>query len=1005
MKKKIYAALSLILAVLLIIPCNLLINKNAFGNKGYTVSIDEFCEKVKSFSEDYTYLEAVDKFDRDNKPVFSAYENRLIVKTGRQLKNVSAVDSVYYDDIAVLQYEDRNAMNEDFNTLKAKGYTVSKDNILYMSSAEYDSGVNNNYAYNDSGANYTKDIFANNGTAYSDIVVGVMDTGIDYTHSIYNGTGRYIQNPVNFSASGGENDPMDDNGHGTLVSGIIAMSTPDNVKVKPYKVLDANGSCETSALIACCEYILAESKKPDVVNMSLGGYDLLNIEDGILDSAVSKLVDAGITVCCAAGNEGVSCDYATPASCEKVITVSSHGTSYGFSDFSDYGNCVDVCAPGENVYAPQKGGGYSSGYSGTSFSTPFVSAACTYVLMQHPKYTPSQVKEKIRSSAVPVARDNKLYYGCGILSFANLIDGKALSPISPSVKPGLYHNSQTISFNVPSGYDLVYRKSFTIGNVIPEATSTNVYTAPITVDADTIITYALVKDGKYVSNITSAEYEIQYYADESDFTMSGTAISGYTGTKKNFIVPDTINGVAPTEVLSEVFKESTTTAVLTGVVLPDSVTRLGAGCFKNCSRLRHITAKGVTSFAGTGVFQGCSQLRDEVMPNLKTVTASAFDGCTKLHYIDFGENVTSLKSNLFSNSGLMEADMPNAKISLLSNEEVFKGSKLFKCNLPLVSELGVSMFYGCSYLYDYTFGEIKTIRSSALYGCSNLLYLDVSNLTSLYSGALEGCYIDDFYAPGITKFKDSNGVFGKYCNVRTLDLPNFTAKLNAKSLNYSSVRNIYLDSVTEISSTAFVNMPFVSIFYLPNAQAFYSPTVSKTTVDTMINNPYCDYSTTDIVWIPSATAVGELKFDNLGFLLAPNISQIDVKLRNGRNNIAVLGENATATFTAFGSGVGISATPVVVTSQGTDAVDGCTTVSYSECEFYAVAVMSSGRGAMYECAGIRVVVPGRLLLKAWGEGEINKTPDTAKSRFIFDINQDSIINAKDFAMFKQYIWI
>ena len=1001
MKKKLRRIITFVLAVILVIPCNLLINHSVKESKAYTVSIDEFCQKVRSYSEEYNCLEAIDKYDADNKPVFSSYENRLIVKTEKQLKDVNAVDSVYYDDIAVLQYDSRDAMNEDYDNLKSKGYTISRDNTLYISSAEYDSGVQGNYAYNDSGANYSKDIIANNGTAYSDIVVGVIDTGIDYTHSIYKGTGRYIHNPVNFGTSGNENDPMDDQGHGTLVSGIITMSTPDNVKVKPYKVLNADGSCDTSALVACCEYILSESNKPKVVNMSFGGYDLLNTDEGILDYSVSKLVDAGITVCCAAGNEGVSCDYATPAGCEKVITVSAHGESYGFSDFSDFGNCVDVCAPGENVYAPKLGGGYSSGNSGTSFSAPFVSAACTYILMQHPDYTPRQIKEKIRSSAVPVAKDNKFYYGCGILSFANLIDGKALSPISPSVEPGLYHNSQTVSFSVPSGYSLVYGVGDDINSSVPAVSSSSVYTAPITVEADTVITYALVKNGKYASNITSAEYEIQYYANQSDFTLSGTAISQYNGTYKNIIVPDTINGTVPSAVFASAFSESN----LTGIVLPDSVTKLGTGCFKGSSRLRHITAKGVTTLSGQGVFQGCSQLRDEVMPNLKTVTASAFDGCTKLHYIDFGENVTSLKSNLFSNSGLLEVDMPNAQVSVLSNEEVFKGSKLFKCNLPKVSELGVNMFYGCSYLYDYSFADIKTIRSYALYGCSNMLYLDVSKLTSLYSEALAGCYIDDFYAPGITKFKDSNGIFGEYCNVRTLDLPNFTAKLNAKSLNYSSVKYIYLDSVTELSSTAFVNAPLVSIFYLPNVQAFYSPTVSKTTVDSMINNPYCDYPYTDIVWIPSATTVGELKFDNLAFLLAPGISQVDIKVRNGRNNVAVLGENATATYTAFGSGIGISATPAVVTSEGASAVNGCTTVSYSDCEFYAIALMSSGRGAMYKCAGIRVIVPGRLLHKAWGEGEINKTPDTAKSRFIFDINQDNIINAKDYAMFRQNIWI
>lgn len=64
---------------------------------------------------------------------------------------------------------------------------------------------------------------------------------------------------------------MDDQGHGTMVAGIVMQNTTENVKIKPYKVLNSDGKCATSQIIAAVNHILSETDAPDVINLSLGG--------------------------------------------------------------------------------------------------------------------------------------------------------------------------------------------------------------------------------------------------------------------------------------------------------------------------------------------------------------------------------------------------------------------------------------------------------------------------------------------------------------------------------------------------------------------------------------------------------------------------------------------------------------------------------------------------------------------------------------------------------------
>ena len=93
----------------------------------------------------------------------------------------------------------------------------------------------------ETGVDFAKSRIADSSYSENEIVIGVFDSGVNYEHNLLKD--KITDTSFNMSDSGNENDCMDDNGHGTSVAGIIAQATPDNVKIKPYKVMNDKGRC------------------------------------------------------------------------------------------------------------------------------------------------------------------------------------------------------------------------------------------------------------------------------------------------------------------------------------------------------------------------------------------------------------------------------------------------------------------------------------------------------------------------------------------------------------------------------------------------------------------------------------------------------------------------------------------------------------------------------------------------------------------------------------------
>lgn len=265
------------------------------------------------------------------------------------------------------------------------------------------------------------------------IGVAVLDTGV-YPHPDFFIRGNRIAAFSDFV--GGKAQPYDDANHGTHICGIIASGNRDaagNLRgIAPgchlicAKILDASGNGKTSTALAAFQWIyqIKDVYNIRVINISMGmAVDKPQDEFSPFMEAINELWDMGIVIVAAAGNNGPGGKTITaPGIGRKLITIGSCEDS--FSGRGPTINCIkkpDLCAPGRQVWSCNNEG---SGYickSGTSMSTPMVSAAAALLLSKEPGLSPKEVKRRLLTSA----RDLGLPWqqqGAGMLDIKRLLE-------------------------------------------------------------------------------------------------------------------------------------------------------------------------------------------------------------------------------------------------------------------------------------------------------------------------------------------------------------------------------------------------------------------------------------------------------------------------------------------------------------------------------------------------------------------------------------------------------
>ena len=245
-----------------------------------------------------------------------------------------------------------------------------------------------------------------------------------------------------------DNDPFDDNGHGTHVSGTIGamggngtgvVGVDWNVQIVAMKFLNASGSGAVDGAVQAINYFTHESQLAPTsenfvaTNNSWGGGGFSQA----LSSAVTLAAQNDILFIAAAGNSSVNTDTTANypsnlstmagAGYDAVVSVASLTSSGALSSFSDYGAAtVDLAAPGSSIYSTLPGGGYGT-YSGTSMATPHVTGAVALYASANPTASAAQIKTALLASTDSTASVNGLTLTGGRLDVGNLL--------TPSLQP------------------------------------------------------------------------------------------------------------------------------------------------------------------------------------------------------------------------------------------------------------------------------------------------------------------------------------------------------------------------------------------------------------------------------------------------------------------------------------------------------------------------------------------------------------------------------------------
>ncbi|KAF7763002.1 hypothetical protein PUND_b0315 [Pseudoalteromonas undina] len=375
-------------------------------------------------------------------------------------------------------------------------------------------------------------------TGSRDVVVGVIDTGVDYSHpdlaanvwvnsgeiagdGIDNDGNGYVDDVHGINAITDAGDPMDDEGHGTHVSGTIGASGNNgvgivgvnhDVSIAGCKFLAADGTGSTSGAIKCIDYMVGLKNSGvnlRVLNNSWGGGGYSQA----LADAITASEEADILFVAAAGNDAVDNDvnphYPSNYENDNVLSIASTDSRDNMSGFSQWGlTSVDMGAPGSAILSTIPGGGYAS-YSGTSMATPHVAGAAALVLSVNPDLTTLELKELLMSSGdANAALNGKTVAGTRLNINQALIDADPTPGFKLSVSP--------VSQQATVGDTVTY--TFTIGSIAQWDGDVSLALAADLADASLSATTARPGDEVVLTVATNSETQWGNY----DFTVTAT---------------------------------------------------------------------------------------------------------------------------------------------------------------------------------------------------------------------------------------------------------------------------------------------------------------------------------------------------------------------------------------------------------------------------------------------------------------------------------------------------
>lgn len=298
-------------------------------------------------------------YDSDDKSAFDKYRHKQFLNFGK-FRGVILEDNEYVSNIDLknIKYiEDKEIKIIDYNI----EYHTRDDSGLDLWGLdrinEFNKELDEKYHEQSTGNN---------------VEVYVIDSGINTDHEELNHNSIMLKDFTN------DKDMIDYNGHGTHVAGIIGgykYGVARNVKIFGLKVFDISGSGSTINIILAMYEVMKRclhKNKKCIINMSLGGP-----YQQIYNDIINDMMLHNIVVVVAGGNENDNACHYTPAAAYLAVTVGATNVKDERAWFSNYGNCVNIYAPGQKIYSA-----YGDSYtylSGTSMATPFVTGLVSHL--------------------------------------------------------------------------------------------------------------------------------------------------------------------------------------------------------------------------------------------------------------------------------------------------------------------------------------------------------------------------------------------------------------------------------------------------------------------------------------------------------------------------------------------------------------------------------------------------------------------------------------------------
>ena len=267
-------------------------------------------------------------------------------------------------------------------------------------------------------------------TGSEDVVVAVLDSGVDYNHEdlmenmwrrpekmepYHDNELGTIDDEFGYNAIDGTTDPMDENGHGTHCAGIIGAEGENNlgiagvnwkVKIMPLKFMNASGFGSTKDAIEAINYVIDRKKEGVNVRIISASWGSTQ-KSRALEDAIRKAGENGIMFVAAAGNASTDNDrrphFPSSYDLPNVVSVAALDRNDQLASFSNWGvKSVAIAAPGVDILSTWLGNQYEE-KSGTSMATPVVSGVAALILAEHPRMSVDELRKKLLASTDPLA--------------------------------------------------------------------------------------------------------------------------------------------------------------------------------------------------------------------------------------------------------------------------------------------------------------------------------------------------------------------------------------------------------------------------------------------------------------------------------------------------------------------------------------------------------------------------------------------------------------------------